>query len=286
MGGANIAGIARKLIAAGRPEDTPVALAYNVSLPSQKTWYTSLKELQHSLIAYPTPVLILVGEVVALAYQRNKSKTLITGTSCETYATGTDIVHTPLIKIDPIPDNRRLQAAICELSAFDWIIFTSRYGVRYFFDALREWKTDIRALANTRFASVGKTTTAELNNYQIYPDFEPETEAAEAIVAWFREQGPRGQRILLPRSDIGLKYLSEELEKLGNRITDIPVYRNTPNVEAEKADLSAFRKILFSSPSGIDAFMQLYGELPTGIQLVAKGKTTEDKLKENIHATI
>jgi uroporphyrinogen III methyltransferase/synthase len=87
---------------------------------------------------------------------------------------------------------------------------------------------------------------------------------------------------LLPRSDKGLKYLSEELKKMGNKVIDIPVYRNTVNEEAEKVDLSGFRKIMFASPSGVDAFSQIYGEIPAGIQLIAKGETTLKKLKENV----
>jgi uroporphyrinogen III methyltransferase/synthase len=279
MGGANIASIARKLIAAGRREDTPAALLHSVSLPSQKVWYSSLKELQRSLIKYPTPILMIVGEVVSFENQNaHRQKVLLTGTSRSDYPEAADIRHTPLIRVDRIADNSRLTAAIKRVSAFDWIIFTSRYGVRYFFEAFDELKADIRSLAGVQLASVGKTTTAELNRRMIYPDVEPETESAEGLVQRFRESGVTNRRMLIPRSDKGLQYLSEELKKLGNQVLDLPVYRNTVREEAEKVNLAQFQKIVFSSPSGVDAFMQIYGEMPSGVQLIARGKTTETSL--------
>ncbi|MDR3260330.1 MAG: uroporphyrinogen-III C-methyltransferase [Tannerella sp.] len=283
MGGNNLSDIAKKLIASGRPETTPVALVYNVSLPDQKLWFSSLAELQHSVVKYPTPVLMVAGEVVAFENGgANRETVLITGTSRKNCTAYPNAVHVPLIKIDKITDNKPLNDSIRKMVAFDWIIFTSRYGVRYFFEALEALKTDIRCFAHIRFASVGKTTTAELNKHRIYPDFEPETESAESIVRFFREQRLTGKRLLLPRSDRGLKYLSEELEKAGNHVTDIPVYRNTVNETAETMELSQFRKIIFSSPSGVEAFIRIYGEIPSGIQLIAKGETTEKKLKASL----
>jgi uroporphyrinogen III methyltransferase/synthase len=279
MGGANISTIAKKLIASGRPATTPAALVYNVSLPDQKTWFSSLQELQYSVIKYPTPILILVGEVVALENpELHQPKVLITGTSNDTHYPNAH--HTPLIQIDKIEDNNDLQQAIQEINTFDWIIFTSRYGVRYFFEAWNKTHSDIQDLAKIRIASVGKTTTYELSKYQVTPDFEPEIESAKGLIAYFQKENLQGKRILLPRSDKGLTHLSEELSRFGNQVVDISVYRNTINEKAEKADLSQFQKIIFSSPSGVEAFSEIYGEIPAGIQLIAKGETTEQKLKE------
>ncbi|OAV66979.1 Siroheme synthase [Bacteroidales bacterium Barb6XT] len=283
MGGAALPAIAKRLMESGKREDLPVALVHNVSLPDQKVYYSSLKELQYSIIKYPTPILLIAGEVVSFENQEaRKQKVLITGTSDRDYDHYTNRIHTPLVKIQKIKDNERLQASLKTINTFDWIVFTSRYGVRYFFEALHETQSDIRALAAVRLASVGKTTTAELRNCHIYPDIESETESAEGLINYFSDIQLTKKRILLPRSDKGLKQLSEALEDMGNILIDIPVYRNTVNEEAEKTDLSLFQKIIFSSPSGVEAFTQLYGEMPTGIQLIAKGKTTARKLYETI----
>jgi uroporphyrinogen III methyltransferase/synthase len=283
MGGTNLSSIAKKLIASGRRDDLPAALVYNVSLPDQKVYYSSLKELQYSIFKYPTPILLIVGDVVSFENQdAHKQKVLVTGTSDHAYEHYPNRIHIPVIKIQKIKDNARLHASVKEINTFDWALFTSRYGVHYFFEALTDMQLDIRALANVQVASVGRTTTLELSKYHIYPNVESETESAEGLIDYFSEIKLMGKRILLPRSDKGLKLLSEALERMGNEIIDIPVYSNTLNEAAEKMDLSLFRKIIFSSPSGVEAFTRLYGELPTGIQLIAKGETTERKLYETI----
>ena len=280
MGGANIADIAGKLIATGRREDLPVALAFNVSLPDQRVWFSTLKELQYSVIQYPTPVLIIVGETVALENHATRGyKKLLTGTS-ENGKEKSSVVNTPLIQINKITENVRFHTAVREIGNFDWLIFTSRYGVRYFFEAINELKVDIRTLSSVKIASVGPVTTAELGKYAIYPDIESVTESAEGIVDYFKEMKLTGKQMLLPRSDKGLKFLSDALRHLGNTVIDIPVYRNETNTQAEKKDLSLFQKIIFSSPSGVDAFTEIYGLLPNGVQLTAKGKTTLKKLMD------
>jgi siroheme synthase len=54
-----------KAIAEGRNPQTPVALVYNVSLPDQKEYITDLEALSQSETQYPTPIIIVIGEVVS-----------------------------------------------------------------------------------------------------------------------------------------------------------------------------------------------------------------------------
>lgn len=283
MAGAKISDIAKKLIASGRNAETPIALVHNVSLPNQKTFFSNLGELQYSVFKYPTPIIIIVGNVVAFESKNDQAKVLLTGTVACDYKQSINTVHTPLITVKRSTDN--IVNTIFEdgLKTYDWIIFTSRYGVHFFFETLDSLKIDIRSLANIQIASVGETTTEELKKYRIYPNIESATQSAEGIVNYFKENKINNQKILLPRSDKGLQFLSEELCKLNNQITDVPIYKNQVNDKPKKVELSDFQKIVFSSPSGVDAFQSLYGSLPEGIQLVAKGKTTENKLKQNLN---
>jgi uroporphyrinogen III methyltransferase/synthase len=287
MAGTNLSNIAEKMLAAGRDADTPVALVHNVSLPGQKTFFSTLKELRFSVIKYPTPILVVIGNVVSFENGNvRRRNVLATGTTCEEYCDGQrNITHTPLVKIQKAQNNILHRILGEKMNSYQWIIFTSRYGVRFFFEILDEISYDIRALGTVKIASVGKTTTTELKKYHIYPELEPATESAEGLIACFKEAGITDHHILLPRSDKGMKYLSDELQALGNHVTDVPVYENTFNAEASKVDLSDIQEILFASPSGVDAFIRLYGALPEGIPLIAKGKTTENRLKFNINET-
>ena len=285
MAGANIASIAKKLISAGRNPETPAALAHNVSLAAQKTFFSTLGELQFSFLKNTTPILLVVGEVVNFENYR-KQNILVTGTTTETYTGEGNITHTPLIKIEKTQDNFLLNLLQNEIDSFDWIIFASRYGVQFFFEEFSKTGFELRKIGTKEIASVGKNTSAELNKNNIHHLMQSPTESAVGIVDFFKKYTITGKKILLPRSDKGLQYLSEELKKLGNTIVDVPVYTNRFNDKAEKVDVSRFQKIVFSSPSGVEAFREIYGELPSKTFLVAKGKTTAEKLKTVINETI
>jgi len=322
MAGSNLSAIARKLLAAGRAPETPVALAFNVSLPDAKTFFSTLHNLRHSNLVYPTPLLMVVGDVVNLTGRLNLtgfqnllglkttdtdanlnkvpnlvkvsqqnlsgSVSLETGTGTATNLTGLQdllglktTTHTPLIKL--YKSQTPPAAVAAALIAADYIVFTSRHGVSFFFDFLKDNKTDLRRLSDKQVIAVGAVTAQVLADLHIYPDYVSETESAEGIIRYFTDNHIKNKTVLLPRSDIGLKSFSNALQSLGNEVIDLTVYNNIINEEAEKQDLNRFDEIHFTSPSGVNAFLALYGSLPEGIVLTAKGLTTENKLKEKIY---
>ena len=281
MAGENISNIAKELIASGRDADTPAAWVCGVSLPGRKIFFTTLKELQFSVMKHSSPVLVVIGKVVAFESKAApKQNILVTGTTCSEYQEQGNVIHTPLIKIEK---NREGNSLLKQCAgSYRWIVFTSRYGVRFFFEILNEMRLDVRSLGLAKIASVGRTTTLELKKHHICPDIEPETESAEGLIRYFEAINLSNSKILLPRSSKGLPYLPEALARMGNSVTDLPVYNNFMNEAAEKVDLTQFHKIIFSSPSGVEAFKKIYGELPEGIPLTARGKTTENSIKKNL----
>ncbi len=252
MGGGQVSEIARRLMERGRARETPVALVTNVSLPAQRAVFSTLGELKYAVFR-DTPVLIMVGDVVGLEAPSHVMRT---------YNTGTQSV-TPLITITP-SDGPQPPA-----DRFDWVVFTSRYGVRYY----------RQPLDGARIASVGPVTSDELRQRGVERvDYESDTESAEGLLRFFAEQPPCN--ILLPRSNKGLAALSDGLRSQGHTVTDLPVYTNTPNSAAVCQDLSQYDKVLFTSPSTVEAFRALYGEeIPKHLLLIAKGKTTYEAIQ-------
>ena len=252
MGGGQVSEIARRLMERGRTKDTPVALVTNVSLPTQRAVFSTLGELKYALFR-DTPVLIMVGDVVGLEAPSHLMRTYNTGTQ------GT----TPLITITP-SDTPQPPA-----DRFDWIAFTSRYGVRYY----------NQPIVGAHIASVGPVTSDELRKSGVeHIDFESDTESAEGLLRFFATQPPCN--ILLSRSNKGLAALSDGLRSQGHTVTDLPVYTNEPNRDAVRQDLSQYDKVVFTSPSTVEAFRTLYGkEIPKHLLLIAKGKTTYEAIQ-------
>lgn len=279
MGGKHLSEIARRLLVKGWKASTPVAIVCGLARQEQKTIYSTLEELRFSVMKYPTPLLLVVGDTVALERPFHvPSDVLATGT---TAPEEDHVIHTPLIEIQKnVVEEKAMATALSEcLESVDWLFFTSRYGVRYFFELMSDYGMDIRQLSHVKIASVGKTTTRALSAFCLTPDIESPTESAEGLLNYFKEKMFKPQTMLLARSNKGLPLLSDGLRELGHKVIDLPVYINTDNQSAKKVALKAIDKIKFGSPSCVRAFEKLYGSLPDGKLLVAKGKTTENELK-------
>lgn len=278
MGGYNINQIATRLIEQGRSEDSEIALVYNISHPDQRTFFSTLKELRFSTVKLPTPITIVVGDVVS--FESHRQRTLHTGTTLGEYSGSINCRHTPLIKIEKLDSEiKERLMTVAALKEYDWIIFTSQYGVKFFFEELKQKNIDTQTLNQIKIATVGEVTTKTLSTYHFTPTFESHTQSASGILEYFNTKQLRGIRILLPRSNKGLTSLLEGLLKCGYKVTDLPIYSNRQNPEAVKVNLKDFDKIIFNSPSSVEAFINIYGELPSDMMLVAKGETTKIKIE-------
>ncbi|MBP5482625.1 MAG: hydroxymethylbilane synthase [Paludibacteraceae bacterium] len=266
-----------RLMGMGIDMQTPVLLICNLGGEKEKGFFFHLNELQHTRILSSSPILMLVGERVSPKTQARS--VLVTGSTTQWAEGRGTVTHTPLIRTErlPIGESFTLQGG----KAFDYILFTSRNGVRYFTEQLSA--DDLSLLKEAKVISVGQATTRSLNDLGITPVYESESASAKGIVAYFERNGLSGKRILLPRSAIGIAALPLELRRLGNEVTDLPIYKTETDPESEVVkDLSVYNEILFSSPSGVRAFMERYGGLPNDVPLTSIGETTAKEILASI----
>lgn len=187
-------------------------------------------------------------------------RTLYTGISCPNPA----YVHTPLIEIRPVQDDRVLRQVAGAMDRYDYLLFTSRFAVKYFHGRCRQT------------VSIGKTTTAALREADVTEVLEVERDNSYGVIDWFSRQ-PRGH-VLIPRSNLALPIIPEGLRQLGFEVTCITAYENCMPEHPLKTDLSQIDRIVFTSPSTIDNFVRLYGTLPTDKQLDTRGPVTQEHL--------
>lgn len=284
MGGCNMQSIAKKAIAQGKRPDTPVMLVHNISLPTQQEFYSTLEELTHTEVKYPTPIIIVIGKVVAL---RNNSEIevlkpvfLVTGTSAEKYTKLGTVVHQPLIEVNRIAPYPELESYFSHLDQFDWIFFTSRYTVQFFFEFLNHYGKDSRSLSHLKIASMGKLTSQALRKYGIIPDLQPLDESSEGLIQDLESNAIPSGKVLIPRSNLGLPILPENLARLGWTVTRPVFYENRYPDNLKVLDLSAIQTIVFPAPSCVTNFVRLYGELPNDKKFIFRGRETEKRFLE------
>lgn len=191
-------------------------------------------------------------------------KTLYTGLTTP----NAGYIHTPLIEIVPVDDDAALRRAADHISSYDYVLFTSRFAVKYVGVLLANAK---------RIVSIGSTTTAALHEIGIKRVDEVDDDNSYGVIAWFSHQS-RGH-ILIPRSNLALPIIPEGLKKLGFEVECITAYINRMPEHPQKVNLNEIERIVFTSPSTIDNFVRLYGAIPSDKELSTRGPITEQHLQ-------
>ena len=74
------------------------------------------------------------------------------------------------------------------IGTYNWLIFTSANGVKYFFSRLFAKGMDIRELKGLRICAIGTKTAAAINKFGIRVDLVPDEFRAEGLIDAFIRQ--------------------------------------------------------------------------------------------------
>lgn len=269
MGTKNISTISRKLIEGGKPPDTPVALVRWGTRPDQETVAGTLESIarlkrESSLKA---PAVMVVGDVVrlreSLAWYEKKPlfghRILITREYSSDYAPleelGAEIFEFPTIKIVPPKSYRELDSAIKRIEGYDWLVFTSTNGVRYFMERFVRIGRDVRDLKGIRLCAVGSKTAEAIAGYGMKVELVPDEFNAEGLSeAFLRFSGSlgtlKGVRFLLPRAQEARELFPAQIRALGGEIETPAAYRT---VKPEKHG-KMLKRFLFEGRISVATF--------------------------------
>jgi len=195
-------------------------------------------------------------------------------------ALGADALELPVISIQPAENPAPLDRAIAQLATYDWLIFTSVNGVRFFLDRLDSSKYDLRSL-KARICAIGPATRGAVEELHLKVDLMPAEYVAESLVQAFAKQTLSGKRVLLPRAAVARDLIPAELVKLGAHVDVVEAYRNAvPREAADRAQqvFSAAKKpdwITFTSSSTVNNLLAITGrEALAGIRIASIGPVT------------
>lgn len=261
MGGTRLRQIRAALLEQGWPGGTPVLLAYNLTRPDEQIYDTTIDQMAGT--AYPTPLLVLVGDVAALRTRSadKVTRTLYTGVQ----SPDPGYIHTPMIDIQPAaftaPDTQRL----------NYILFTSRHAVRHWFGT--------QTLPDQAIVvSIGPATSQALRQEGVTQIEQVEQDDSYGVLDWFSRQ-ERGS-VLIPRSNLALPVIPDGLRKMGFEVQTLTVYNNVLPKHVRTVNLDNIQRVVFTSPSTIDNFLLTYGTLPSHIEYVTRGVVTEAHLQK------
>lgn len=284
MGVKNLSVIAEKLIKFGKSPDTPAALIRQGTLQSQETLTGNLDNIAQKAQSanFKPPALIIVGNVVNLRgklhwFDNGPDKKPLFGkkiiiTRSRNQASelkgqlkelGADVSEFSTIKIEEVKDFRPVDKIIKQLNTFSRIIFTSANAVRIFFKRIALLNLDSRSLYGIKIVVIGKGTADCLKEYGLIPDLIPEKFTSEGITQALKElkSDYRGEKILIPGSNIARDFLPEELSNLGADVIKVDLY-NTIEAEYSKETVEpVFDKfpdiVTFTSSSTVVNFVSI-----------------------------
>ncbi len=177
-------------------------------------------------------------------------------------ARGADPIMAPAIEIE-FTDPVELGDALERIGEFDWIVFTSRNGVRAVYRM-------IDSIAGPKVAVIGPATAEALAVHGVKHDFIPSAFVAESLLEEIGDV--RNTRILLPRADIARVVLADGLRSAGAIVEDIAAYR-TRTATPSAVDLESVDAVTFTSSSTVRGFLER-STIPDGAAVVCIGPIT------------
>jgi uroporphyrinogen III methyltransferase/synthase len=295
MGVKNIGAITQKLIDHGKSPDTPAAVVRWGTRPDQKTVVSTLKDIA-GLVKEENirpPAVMVVGNVVklrnTLKWYENKplfgQRILITRRYTSDYEPleelGAEIFEFPTIKSVPPESYTDLDSAISKIETYNWLIFTSSNGFKFFIERLIYKNRDIRDLKGIKICAIGTKTAGAIKQYGINVDLIPEEFNAEGLISaiaqkcgssegetsalpGFRASALKGLKILLPRAEVAREVFPQKVRELGGTI-DTPVAYRTIKPEKHGKRLLRFLKegritvATFTSAATFTNFLEIAG---------------------------
>jgi uroporphyrinogen III methyltransferase/synthase len=181
---------------------------------------------------------------------------------------GAKVFICPTIEIRE-PDNYdRLDEALDHLYGYDWLIFTSTNGVKFFLQRLADRGLKVADLDEIRVCAIGQRTADKLHDAHVHVDLVPSQSTAEGVFEALSEfvGGPdhlHGLNILLPRAAVGRDILPKQLEAAGARVDVVTAYQTVVPENFDRGRLSAMLAgsgdcIAFTSPSTVKNLAKLF----------------------------
>lgn len=185
---------------------------------------------------------------------------------------GAEVIELPLLQVTKDYDRQTLVEVFTELGHYEWLIFTSANGARFFFEEFHRAFDDLRCLGLVRIAVVGEATAEVVRGQHLRVELQPaKATAAELVRALVARESLDSANILVVTGNRNRETLVEGLHEARAIVDQLPLYRT------EETDLSAdpaaedFRQrgadaLLFASPSAVQSFFDQAAALRLGKQ--------------------
>jgi uroporphyrinogen III methyltransferase/synthase len=305
----SIGEVAKALVQAGRPEDTPVAMTRVGTTTNQETVVSTLAGIAADARAarMTPPAVTVVGEVVDLRTTLSwfetkplfgwrvlvpRTKEQAGSLSARLRSYGSVPEEVPTISVEPPRNPQQMDKAIRGLveGRYEWIAFTSVNAVRAVREKFDEYGLDARAFSGLKIAAVGEKTAAAIAAWGLRADLVPsgEQSARGLLDDWppYDETLDPINRVFLPRADIATETLVAGLVDLGWEVDDVTAYRTVratppPAPTREAIKTGKFDAVVFTSSSTVRNLVGIAGKPHASTIIAVIGPATAKTAEEH-----
>jgi uroporphyrinogen-III synthase len=199
----------------------------------------------------------LSGRRVVVTRPRDQAPAL----SLRLAALGAEVIELPAIQVSREISKQALADVMLEFASYDWLVFTSANGVRFFFEEFFRLFDDIRSLGFIRIACVGDSTSRQLTaDLHLHVECQPQKATAEALAGALIDTGSLDNaKVLVITGNLNRDALVRSLEEARAIVDCLQVYKTEKNDLAGTPAAADFRDrgadaILFTSSSAVESF--------------------------------
>ena len=187
---------------------------------------------------------------------------------------GASVLELPLIQVRKEVDLETLAEVLTGFGSYEWVIFTSINGVKYFFEEFFRVHDDIRALGLTRIAVVGEATAAAVRDLHLRVELQPKKASGEELAKeLIARESMDSAKVLVVTGNLNREILVQKLEEDRAIVDCLPVYKTEETDLGKDPMAGEFRTrgadaILFASPSAAQSFF----DQAAALKLAAKAR--------------
>lgn len=206
-------------------------------------------------------------------------------------AAGATVWSLPLIEVHAASEAESAREILEEFGSYEWLVLTSRNGVRHFFELFFGRYADIRSLGFIRIAAVGSGTAEALREYRLQADLVAERATAEDLgEALAQEQSLDNVKVLVITGNRNREALVKRLWDERAIVDRLQVYRTELRDLSGEPGAMRFRSegadaLIFASSSAVQAFGEQAHHLrlePTATvpALCSFGPVTSERMRQ------
>ncbi len=179
---------------------------------------------------------------------------------------GAEVLEIPFIEIREPRSYQGMDAALRNISEYDWLIMTSVNGVEALWARVSKLRINRNTFSQLKIAAIGPATRKALEERGLKVDVVPKQYVAESVVASLRRK-VKGKRVLLARARVARDVIPRELRKLAAQVDVVEAYETIVPMSSRRRLREALLRaknrpdvIVFTSSSTVKNFVALLGK--------------------------